>query len=312
MLKDIKITHCPACNQEVTANDNTDNHCFLCHKPIVINLGTDRIEFEVKQLQSEKDELDEIILQYEGNINDISKSINRIKEEISSIENSLIPIKKTVTDFLDPKVSIIDYNRGKLQEQIENYKKLLSLFNYREELTENITNLDKDIANLEHSVDSLAYDINYERIITDVEDGMMNYLNILNSNNMNRWEMGRIKFFIDEKRYNFKVENEKWSTKLGGTLTCIFLMAYHYSLMCLSSKDNYRYPGLLIVDFPPVLADGFTITDKENYLVEPFFDLCHSAEKPIQVIIAGRAFENIRADNKIALSQIYKPTNNYS
>src|SRR5262245_47735734 len=61
------------------------------------------------------------------------------------------------------------------------------------------------------------------------------------------------------------------------TLTLFFLIAYHYSLMGLSTKDGCHSPGFLVLDFPAELEDGTSIADKENFVLEPFVELFSTA-----------------------------------
>jgi len=83
-------------------------------------------------------------------------------------------------------------------------------------------------------------------------------------------------------------------------------MAYHYGLLSLSKLHGHNYPGLLIIDFVAELADGTTVRDKENFILDPFVKLVHSKDMSnTQVIAAGSAFKDLKGANRIELESIW-------
>jgi len=136
---------------------------------------------------------------------------------------------------------------------------------------------------------------------------MNSYLNALNSDNPKRWTKGKVTFKIKDRSFDAFVAGDQWSSELGATSKVLFLLSYHYSLLSLFSKEKFFYPGLVILDFPPQLADGTSIADKENYLIEPFINLL---KKPdflnTQFIAAGRSFQGLENINRIKLNHVWK------
>ncbi len=305
-LKDLRITHCPACDQEITHSQSSAENCFLCHRPMAPIKGSERFDFELHQLETEGNELSELIQQLEKEKIELTSYEKKLINELSIIESRLVPIRSKVGALVDPEISFIDAENGRLKEQVENFKRLLNELNYRDELTKKIDILSSQITELESSLDSLSSDLNLESLGNDLEDGMMTYLNKLNKDSK-RWDEERVCVDIGKREFKFKIANINWSLKLGGTLKCYFIIAYHYALMNLTSRPKYHYPGFCIIDLPPRLPDGESIADKENYLVKPFISLCNeNGEKPMQVIIAGRAFESLEGANKIELNTTWK------
>ncbi|MFO0800566.1 MAG: hypothetical protein U0804_24115, partial [Gemmataceae bacterium] len=92
---------------------------------------------------------------------------------------------------------------------------------------------------------------------------------------------------------------------VGGTSFGIVLLAYHYTLLKLSGRDGYNYPGLALIDFPMTLADGMTVADKENYLIEPFVTL-FATRPTFQLVVCGRSFENLQGVHRITLTTVWK------
>jgi hypothetical protein len=83
-------------------------------------------------------------------------------------------------------------------------------------------------------------------------------------------------------------------------------MAYSYALLSLTGRDHFFYPGLLILDFPADTVDQETIGGSENYLVEPFIELCNEIEQPVQTIVAGRSFAGLESSHRHELDVVYR------
>lgn len=85
------------------------------------------------------------------------------------------------------------------------------------------------------------------------------------------------------------------------------LLGYHYALMKLSGKAEYNYPGPVLIDFPMTLADGTSIANNENYLMDPFVALA-TTNAATQTIICGRAFKGLQGANRIRLNEVWTHT----
>jgi hypothetical protein len=264
--------------------------------------GSERLEFEIHQMEAEKSELVELVSQLAQERSNLVRPISYAREQLSVIDRRLEPMKSKFGALVDPRISILDAERGRIEEQIENYGRLLSILGERDEITKKIDELSSEVSGLDSSVETLSNDLNLESASDALEDGLMTYLSQLNEGDSNRWTQGRVSAHITERNFSFKIHGRNWTGEIGGTSTCYFLLAYHHALMSLTSDDSYNYPGICIVDFPPSLPDGTSIADKENFLIEPFVTLCNQdVPKPRQVIVAGRSFKNLKGVNRIEL-----------
>jgi len=139
-----------------------------------------------------------------------------------------------------------------------------------------------------------------------LSNGMTTYLNELESFGNKIWSMERVNVILKERSFTFSVGGEEWTSKLGGTLTLYFLMAYHYALLSLTKEEGCHYPGLVILDLPPTMEDNTTVKDKENFILEPFVHLTNSAKlNGTQVIATGAAFEDLQGINRIDLDKVW-------
>lgn len=131
-----------------------------------------------------------------------------------------------------------------------------------------------------------------------LSDSMNDYLNLLGRQ---RWPRPQVTVRLNESDFAVLVGEERWS-QLGATLTCYLVASYHYALLALTSRSEFRYPGMVLLDFPAALAD--LPPDAENYVVQPFNDAIRESGVPTQVIAAGRAL-NIPGVSRQVLSHVW-------
>lgn len=307
LLHDLKVTHCPACDQIVGPRRADEDKCFLCLQTIPPSDGSDRLEFEIEQLTSEKNELSEIVSKLDTDAEGTASRQSEILQHLTLIDRRLEPIRTTLGALVDPRLSLIDAERGRVEEQIENLRRLLSLLDYTNELSEEIDKLNNEIAQIDTALDSHAANLDMEEARNDLQNGIMRYLDEINRGNSNRWTKGSVHLHLTERNFSFKIHGNEWKGEVGATTGCYFLLAYQYSLLRLTAKARYNYPGISIIDFPPSLPDGALISTMENFLVEPFVGLCQAIRNnTAQVIVAGRAFENLEGANRIELQSSWQ------
>lgn len=303
LFADLKITHCPACDQTISqTSSRSEDHCFLCHQTTNREQAGNRIDFEIAQLTGEKEEIMELISSLERDENELNKYEDKLRYGLTILEREIAPLRNRMTALVSPEVGNIDAERGRYEEQIEGYKRMLKNLDYKDELIKKIDLLNTEIAKLDAQLNTQEETINYEEVSSIIEEQMAYYLNELKKDNPDRWPHKRPTFRIGEKGFMLKVNDGKWSNALGGTSKLYFFFAYHYGLLALTNKQNFNYPGLLIIDFPPELPNTErNIVFSENYVVEPFVALCKNIEN-IQVIIAGSSLKNLKGVNSISIS----------
>jgi len=295
VFADLKVTHCPACDQPVSDVAPAPDTCFLCHQhlPEITTLGEDsRLEFELQQLRSEQEELNEVLAKMRTSKVELTQRYYALRTQIDRLDRELAPIKQKLAGLVDARLSVLDQQRGRLMEQTETFRRITESLKFRGKLDKIINTLNNQIADLEKDV-ARRGKADFEQAADDLEAGMADYINAIAKDNRNRWNLnGRINLNIDERGFDFNIGRTKWSS-IGGTTKLYFLFAYHYGLLSLTGKKDYHYPGLLIMDFPATLPDGELLKGSENYLVQPFIDLCAASAVPLQVIVAGQSFEGL-------------------
>ena len=135
---------------------------------------------------------------------------------------------------------------------------------------------------------------------------MNTYLNRLNQARHGAWVVGEVKFQLEARSFKIRVGKADWQTKLGGTLTLYFLLAYQYALLDLMQFPDTCFPGLLLIDFPAEL-EGTTVADKENFVIEPFIELLsRKGMETCQLIAAGNSFFGLEGAKRVQLSHVWK------
>ena len=305
LFADLKVTHCPACDQAVRDNHRDPEHCFVCHQSLPTEAPAqenDRLGFEISQVQTEQKELTELLAKMQQGKLELDVRFYALRNELGRIDRDLAPIRQKLAGLVDARLSVIDQERGRLLEQVENYRRIEKSLETKAQLTAKITVLQNQVIDLEKDVARIGSP-NFSKAADDLAEGMMNYINAIVKDRPARWnQQGRINLLINEKGFEFYIGQTKWSSP-GGTTKLYFLFAYHYGLLSLTGQAGYHYPGLLIMDFPAALPDGESLRRAENYLVQPFVALCKASAVKMQVIIAGQSFEDLEYCHIIKLEE---------
>lgn len=142
---------------------------------------------------------------------------------------------------------------------------------------------------------------------TDFLCGAMNeYLNMMNQLQPQVWRHRDVRIRVSRRNeLRLCVGNMQWDRALGGSDGLLFLMAYHYGLLSLSTRANFHYPGIVIVDFPAYFRDQ-SVSEIESLIAKPFADILErEAFSTCQVIFLGSSFKGEDRCNRISLNSGY-------
>jgi chromosome segregation ATPase len=310
VLADLKVTHCPACDQEVSNQSQTFDHCYVCKQGISGRNGSfrtagRRVQFEVEQVQAELAETGDMLELLRQDVQKHKDQDDALEERQADIEASLQPIRSAVAAILPPELALYDIEMGRIQEQVRQLQRVKSSLDYREILSQRIEGLQRSIAALEGPVSAQRHSIDFRELATQMADGMNTYLNRINALRPGVYSQREVHFTFSDRGFRATVGDGRWDKKLGGTLSLYFLLAYHYALLRLTVMPGCHYPGLCLIDFPAELPD--TIVDEENFLVVPFIELLGRDDmKGTQLIVAGTGFVGLEAVHRQQLHQVWK------
>lgn len=310
LLADLKITHCPACDQTVRQISTSNHECFLCHQslpdePVVEQLGVARIKFERDRLGGEIKEADELITALHSELKRLQGEIILLEERLRLLDNELAPSREAVGALVQEDVSAFDVALGEASERQRQIARLSLAVADGAEIMERVGEIEKKIAPLQARVDEAARSTDFESAAAQLEDGINQYLSAINALKPGAWRHNPVRIDISRFNFSIKVGARRWSAVLGGTDTLYFLMAYHYGLLTLSGKNSRHYPGLSIIDVPGEFS-GEAIEDKENFIVQPFIDLLSRKEyEGGQLIITGASFTGLENVVRRVLRHVY-------
>jgi predicted nucleic acid-binding Zn-ribbon protein len=310
LLADLKITHCPACDQPISNVATDPGHCFLCHKmlpdePMIEELGAVRLQFERQRLMGELTEANELLAVLQREAKHLAKDISIAEERLRMLENELAPARQAVGALIQDEVSAIDMALGELNERQRQLGRISAALELGQELTDRIAAIEREIEPLEVHVEEAARATDFGAAAGQLEDGMNAYLTAINQVKTGVWRHNLVRVEVSRYSFSIRVGVRRWQAALGGTDTLYLLMAYHYGLLTLSDKSERHYPGLSIIDVPGEFS-GEAVEDKENFIVQPFVSLLSKEEyKGAQLIITGASFAGLADVHRINLSHVY-------
>jgi hypothetical protein len=310
VLADLKITHCPACDQAVANEADNVDHCFLCHQPLqsepaIEQLGAVRLQFERERLSGEMKEAVELVDVLERELASLAAKVHLAEEEFARIEEELVPARTNVGGLAQAEISEIDMALGQAGERQRQIERVLNALDLGRVLTDRIRAIENEIGPLQDRVDAQSDAIDYGAAASQLEDGMNDYLNAVNSIRPGTWKHSPIAVALSRSKLDIRVGSRRWQSALGGTDTLYFLVAYHFGLLTLSNKEGSHYPGLSVIDVPGELS-GEAIEDQENFIIQPFIDLMTRADyEGTQVIITGASFKGLENVNRLTLKSVH-------
>lgn len=313
VFADLKVTHCPACDQEINTRLSNSEACYVCGQSVPTGSSTPenadkRLEFEIEQLDAERKEAAQLIDALKGERDESVVELTKTKEAIRRIQQAIRPVQSVAAQILPPGVAVLDMEVGRLQERIRQLQRIQATLAKRMEINQQIEVIQAEVSVLEGEVATQAAKLDFDQASDELTDGINNYLNAIKQLNPRSWTLDApMNVKLREKGFKITVGGENWKSKLGGTLTLYFVLAYQYALMQLRTRPNRNHPGLVLLDFPAQLEDGTSVADKENFVLEPFLGLCEQlAPDAGQVIGMGSAFENFAAATRIELTTVWQ------
>lgn len=308
VFADLKVTHCPACDQKLPERNQNYDCCSVCgQNHIQINddifSGSRRIEFEEQQISEEIAELYQLVEEQEKELYSFNVQISEIIQQINKEDYAIRAAQKLNIHLIPPELAIFDQEIGRIGFQLQQLERLERSLKKREEMDSKIVLLENNIEALNIEIEKLRPIDDYKAKLNELLSEKMNsYIEMVGIESVSRWKTGLVSIKLGRDTFDVFLNGEKWTVRAGGTALYVIQIAYHYALLSLACENNYNYPGFLIIDFPPHFTKAEDLQDSENYLLKPFVDLCAKREmSEAQVIIAGRAFDNLDGANIIHL-----------
>ncbi len=311
IMANLKATHCPVCDQPVKQpTDDGKTECFLCHQPLKVNglLASEplkRLEFELEQLKGEKNEIADLVESLSGKKRDYTNSIRELRNKCGRLAELLKPVRVATAAIIPPEVAEIEMEIGRRVERVDQLRRIRDALARRERIAAEILKIQSQVEDLKAAVEKQTVDLDFESDSDAISDGMNEYVTQLKFDGKAMWTQKEIQFSVKKDSFSVRVGRQKWSSQLGGTMTIYFFLAYHFSLLKLSANPQSRFPPFLIIDFPPEI-EGEKVADHENFVIEPFVELCKmDGYQHVQVIAAGSAFKGLQGVHRQTLTEVW-------
>lgn len=310
VLSDLRITHCPACDQPVIQQHTASGDCFLCHQNLPPGdandqLGSVRIEFEQDRLTAELKEVGDLISILEREVMALTNNLARARDELGKVENELRPAREAVAALVQDDVSAIDRALGEASERQAQLNRVTRALAIGSRMQDEVQELEEQIEPIKERLGDAKRAIDFDARASLLEDGINDYLNAINRLRPDVWPHDFVSINLSASGFTVRVGRRKWSAVLGGTDSLYFLMAYNYGLLSLSNNELCHYPGFSIIDVPGEFS-GEEVRDKENFIVQPFIDLLAREEYAgAQLIISGASFSGLENVNRTRLDHVY-------
>lgn len=310
ILADLKITHCPACDRAVEPAVVDEASCHLCHRtlpdgPAERAQGLLRIDFEQSRIGAEIKEADQLLAALRGEMAKIFESWAGSSEQLSELDTKLQPAREALAGLVSEELSAIDMQIGAYHEKIVQIGRVRSAVELAQQLSEDISRKEEEIAPLQALVDEMVANADFDIAEERLESGIGEYLSKVSALKPGTWRHSLPRVTLSRSNFSFKIGQKKWSSALGATDSLFFIMSYHFGLLTLSPYPDCHYPGFAIIDLPGDFL-GVSIEDQENFIVQPFIDLLANEEfQGAQVIFTGASFKGLEGVHRIHLETPY-------
>ena len=312
VLEDIRVTHCPACDQSVEGREHPAERCFLCGQTTLSagltgDAAARRLRFEREQVTAEQAEARELVESTRQEVARRQRAVEEADRRVRELDLLLRPFQAAASGIVPEEVALLDQRIGTLKARRETIEALRGPLEESANLTAEIAELKAEIAKLEASVARREQVVDFEEAGERLSEGFNTYLNTIREEDETSWtKTGQVTASISDRRTQLQIGGRSAKRQLGGTLTLYFLFAYHYALLNLSRYPDYHYPGLAVLDFYPDIAREAALGDRLHLVLGPFVQLALEKDiEPIQVIATSRGLPERPNINFIYLTEVW-------
>jgi hypothetical protein len=264
-----------------------------------------RLNFELDRLKAEKKEVGELISSLRKTSEKHNESIRSLRSKAAQVAELLKPVRLATAAVIPPEVAELEIEVGRRVERIEQLNRIRESLDKQQLVSARIDEIQKRVDALESEVNKRNATLDFETPGDLMTQGMNEYTSKLVVNKEKMWKQLPIRFSLTKHDVRIRVGRQRWDNQLGETNTIYFLLAYHYALLASSNYEQSRYPKFLMFELPGEV-EGKKVADKENFVIEPFIELCKKEGfEDLQVIATGSAFEGLNGAHRIELTEVW-------
>jgi hypothetical protein len=206
VLEDLKVTHCPACDQSVEARSRSSDSCFLCGQ---LTLETEaskeasgrRLKFEREQIAAELAEANELLSVTQQELRQKTSAVAEDERRVRDIEQTLRPFQASLSAIVPEEIALIDQRIGTLNARRQTVEALHGPLDASAKLGAEISQLQSEIKELESSIAKREDSVDFERAGDRLGEGFNIYLNAIRKADETSWtKTGEVSVSVSERR----------------------------------------------------------------------------------------------------------------
>jgi hypothetical protein len=257
VLEDIKVTHCPACDQSVEDRGREANHCFLCGQTTLSpeltgDAAARRLRFEREQVAAELAEAEELLGSARQEYGRKQEALFVEDRRLRDLDLLLRPFQAAASGIVPEEVALLDQRIGTLTARRGTVEALRGPLEESAAIAAEIAELKEEIRQLELSVSKREKVADFEEAEERLSEGFNTYLNTIREKDPTSWTMtGQVTASVSDRRTLFQIGARPAKRQLGGTLTIYFLFAYNYALLNCRGTQSVIIRALRFSTFIP-------------------------------------------------------------
>jgi len=258
--------------------------------------------------QSVIDSFEEMAKKAKKKLNEANKDIDRLGDILFKAD--LSKLNQTELRLYIKEFGECQKTKGLMEERLRTFERL-------EPVVKDFHINKKNVEDLTFKIEPLYDHVKMWEDTTEIDEklnticrGMNLYLQHLNKLNPQTWRHGIVNMVCTRSYISLRIDNNFWSTILGGTDSLYFLLSYHYGLLHASISNGFNIPSLFVIDLPPDIY-GNDLLKNESFVMQPFVELLSDpAYEHCQVIFSGHNPNDFKNCNRIHLSEEFLAVQN--
>ncbi|MFO6453393.1 MULTISPECIES: hypothetical protein [unclassified Aeromicrobium] len=245
----LPVRVCPACEQAVDPAEHDHPGCYVCGQEVTLDLRKARADREIRALQSELEDLNEVIERTSVEVDNLSAA-REIAEDTRRRLTAQLQDRRRIA--LAPFMAQLEDSAaeiGRLRQQLAALPALEAILARTEETSAAVAKAQAEVDRLQSISDGeAAASSNAARRCAQFADFMNEFLNQLPTDGT--W-IG-LSVTVSSEDVAFFVGTGRWDSKLGAETKVLFFLAYSYALVRLAGLPDQQTcaPGVLLLDNP--------------------------------------------------------------
>ncbi|MDX3733697.1 hypothetical protein ACIPPJ_35445 [Streptomyces sp. NPDC086091] len=245
----LPVRLCPACEQNVDPRrPHDDDACYLCNQPVSDDQRRRRAQVEVRSLESELADLQDVITRTAGDLqtaHDRRTHLEQQQAELAKRINNeraaqLAPFMTALEDLAG--------NIAQLEQKMTAFPAIEEILQRRIEATQTVASAQQALNDItEAQPPHQAAGLSPADRCALFADRMNSFLQTYRGHG---WVKGSIT--ISDSDLTFYVGTRPWNQILGAELRVLFFLAYSYATLFLANDldEECAFPGFLMLDNP--------------------------------------------------------------